>query len=215
MNPARGWRVAILLALCLAPACAGSTDPWSYRLSHTGGHWSEGEDDPLLGALLPRYPDFFAIILDPATTAEPDLRPLRRDLERSPVDRRNYDALNAVAIGYFELNHRASTHPGGPTYFADSFRAAKLLALPWRAYGLVEDGRLRNAVLAFFEDAGSGEKLGTASTAPRLAAIVASLEAKEQDPGRRRRIRDLADDLDRLAREQRAQAADGPPPAQD
>jgi hypothetical protein len=133
------------------------------------------------------------VILDPGSTRDPDLRPLRHDIERQPVDRFNYDALNAVAVGYFELNYRAGLQ--GPTYFADNFRAAKLLAVPWKAYGLTDDPGLRDAILDFFEDAGSGEKLGTAATAPRLARIVASLEAKESDPDRRARILRLADSV--------------------
>ena len=79
---------------------------------------------------------------------------------------------------------------------SDNFRAAKLLALPWQAYGRVEDGALRDAILDFFEDAGSGEKLATARTAPRLARIVASLEEKETaHEGRRARIGRLAGEL--------------------
>lgn len=195
-----------LVAAALALACATRSDPWSYRLAGGGTHWTSGADDPLLVSLRERYPDFFEVVLDPGQTQEPDLRPLRADLERQPVDQRNYDALNAVAMGYFELNWRAAESPGGRTYFADSFRAAKLLSLPWRAYGLVEDGRLRDAILDFFEDATSGRKPGTADTAPRLVGIVASLEAKEQQPGRRRRIQALAEELRRLAELQRAEA---------
>jgi hypothetical protein len=187
--------VLLLLALSAAAACDGGGNPARYRLSHSGTHWDRRGGDAVLASLRPRYAAFFDVILDPSETREPDLRPLRRDLERHPVDRRNYDALNAVAIGYFELNYRASASPGGPTYLADSFRAAKLVAVPWRAYGEIQDGRLRDAIVEFFEDAGSGEKLGTAATAPRLAAIVASLEAKESHEERRGRIRRLAGEL--------------------
>jgi hypothetical protein len=194
-----------LVAAALALACATRSDPWSYRLAGGGDHWTGGADDPLLLSLSERYPEFFQVILDPSQTREPDLRPLRDDLEREPVDPRNYDALNAVAMGYFELNWRAAQSPGGSTYFADSFRAAKLLSLPWRAYGLVDDGHLRDAILDFFEDAASGEKPGTAATAPRLAGIVASLEAKEQHAGRRVRIQALAEELRRKAERQRAE----------
>jgi hypothetical protein len=62
------------------------------------------------------------------------------------------------------------------------------VAVPWRAYGEIEDGALRGAILAFFEDAASGEKLGTTTTAPRLTRVVASLRPKERDPGRVARI---------------------------
>ncbi len=197
--------IALVTAL-LALACATRSDPWSYRLAGGGAHWTSGADDPLLVSLSERYPAFFEVMLDPGQTREPDLRPLRHDLEREPVDQGNYDALNAVAMGYFELNWRAAESPGGNTYFADSFRAAKLLSLPWRAYGLVDDGQLRDAILDFFEDAASGDKPGTAATAPRLAGIVASLEAKEQRPDRRARIHALAEELRQRAERQRAEA---------
>ena len=178
---------------CIALACASPADPGGYRFRHSGEHWDEDARNRSVDDLLERYPTFFAVVLDPANTAEPDLRPLRSDLERIPVDDHSYDALNAVAVGYFELNYRAGLE--GSTYFADNFRAARLLALPWRAYGLANDPALRDAILDFFEDAGSGEKLGTAATAPRLAGVVRSLEAKEADPVRRTRITELADRL--------------------
>ncbi len=185
------------LGLTLAMlACATSPpDPERYRLAHSGAHWDRQGDDPVFASLRPRYPAYFDVILDPAHTEEPDLRPLRRDLERRPVDRRNYDALNAVAIGYFELNYRAASDPGGSNYLADNFRAAKLLAIPWRAYSEIDDAALRDAIVAFFEDAGSGEKLGTAATAPRLANVVASLEPKEPQAERRARLHRLAESL--------------------
>jgi hypothetical protein len=129
--------------------------------------------------------------MDPEREEEFNLKELRDDLERAPTDRRNYDALNALAIGYFELNYRATVHRGGPMYLADSFRSAKFLAVPWRAYGLISDGSLRGAILDFYEDAASGEKLGSASTAPRLLDVVASLERKEDDSARRERIRSI------------------------
>jgi hypothetical protein len=106
--------------------------------------------------------------------------------------------LNAIAIGYFELNYRAEALRGGAHYLADSIRAARLVAVPWRAYGEIEDGALRDAILAFFEDAASGAKLGTASTAPRLTRIVESLRAKESDPERVARIDALVARLEAL-----------------
>jgi hypothetical protein len=111
------------------------------------------------------------------------------------VDRRNFDALNSVAVAYFELNYRAEADRGGGSYLGASFRTAHLLAVPWRAYSEIEDPALRDAILDFFEDAGSGEKLGTASTTSRLASIVASLEQKEPDPARRERIQRLTASL--------------------
>jgi hypothetical protein len=85
-------------------------------------------------------------------------------------------------------------------FLTGGMRSAHLLAIPWRAYGEVGDARLRDAILDFYEDAGTGEKLGAAATAGRLARIVASLAAKEPDPVRRRRIESLAARLEAQAR---------------
>ena len=189
-------RWAALTLAVLSVGCGEPPDPMSYRLAHSGDHWDVASGVRIVDDLRERYPEFFEVILDPGNTRDLDLRPLREDLEREPVDRRNYDALHAVAIGYFELNYRAGADRGGATYLGDSFRAAKLVAVPWRAYSQLQDGGLRDAILDFFEDAGSGEKLGTAATAPRLGPIVASLEAKEtSDPERRKRIQRLAERL--------------------
>jgi len=185
---------ALALAACATPGAAPG--PARYRLAHSGEAWSVAGEDRVFEDLRPRYPILFEQVLDPSTRGDLDLRAVRRDIEHVPVDRRNFDALNTVAISYFELNHRAQIDPGGPGYFDDSFRAAKLLGVPWKAYGLVAEPALRNAILDFFEDAGSGEKLETATTAPRLARIVASLEPKETDPARRERIRSLARSLE-------------------
>jgi hypothetical protein len=186
------WTRLLTICLLAAVACASASAPRGYRFLETGSHWTGG-DAPGIDDLMQRYPVYFALLLDPANTQDPDLRPLRHDIERDPVDRFNFAALNAIAVGYFELNYRAGLQ--GSTYFADNFRAAKLLAVPWKAYGLTDDPELRDAILDFFEDAGSGQKLGTAATAPRLARIVASLEAKESDPDRRARILGLAESL--------------------
>lgn len=186
---------AALAVLLLALACAPDADPRSYRLAGTGESWADTEDRFVVAELRQRYPEFFRVILDPGDTREPDLRPLRRDIEQFPVDQRNFDALNAVAIAYFELNYRAEADPGGSFYLGNSFRATHLVAIPWSAYGKVADARFRDAVLDFFEDAASGTKLGTTGTAPRLERIVASLEAKEGEPGRRARIRRLTAEI--------------------
>ncbi len=194
-------RVCLILGLSvglvLVPGCPpAGPDPLSYQLGHSGDHWDTVSGREFIPELQGRYPEYFEVILDPADTREPDLRPLRDDLERNPTDLRSYDALHALAVGYFELNYRGNSSPGGPYYLADNFRAAKLVAVPWRAYGQIDDGALRDAILDFFEDAASGEKLATAATAPRLARVVASLEAKEtDDPDRRERIRLLAERL--------------------
>ena len=195
-------RPSVLLALLLATwagstACAGDpSGPLRYRLAGSGTHWDTVGTDRVLDDLMPRYPEFFSVVLDPAQSAEPDLLPLRDDLESEPVSRRNYDALNAIAIGYFELNHRGeAARLGGSTtsvgFLSAGFRAAHLLGVPWRAYGDIEDGRLRDAILDFFSDAASGTKLSTARTVGRLEKIVASLLPKEDDPARAARIDEL------------------------
>ncbi len=183
--------VALLGAGALV-ACGPASDPNRYRLTGSGEHWDVVGRDRVFDDLQPRYGDFFEVVLDPATTRLPDTRRVRDDLERTPVDRRNYDALNAVAIAYFEVNYRAEQNRGALAYLGLSQNAAKLLAVPWRAYGETEEARLRAAILDFFEDASRGEKLLSAATAPRVARIVASLARKESDPGRRARIAELA-----------------------
>ena len=113
--------------------------------------------------------------------------------------RHNFDALNAVAIAYLETNYRAEAgRGGGLSYLALSQRAAKLVAIPWRAYAETENADLRSAILDFLEDAGMGGKLHTEATASRLARVVASLERKEVDAARAQRIRDIADRLEAL-----------------
>jgi hypothetical protein len=52
----------------------------------------------------------------------------------------------------------------------------------------VSDPQLRDAILDFFADVASGEKLATQRTRGRIVPIVASLESKEPDPVRRERI---------------------------
>ena len=193
-----------VLVVCLAIlGCAGNGDALGYRLANSGEDWADDGERTVVAELRERYPHFFEVILDPGDTRDPDVRPLRGDLEHAPVDRRNFDALNAIAVAYFELNYRAQLAQGGGFYLGNSFRAAHLLAIPWRAYAEVQDGALRDAILDFFEDAGSGEKLGTAATAPRLAGIIASLEPKEQNSERRARIEALASRFEALGRRDR------------
>ncbi len=186
-------RVAGLTALALLAACAQRGEPLRYRLANSGTHWDVVGRDRVLDDLRPRYPDYFEVVLDPGHSDEPPVRHLRDDLEHRPVDRRNFDALNALAIGYFELNHRSESSRGGAgiAFLTGGFRSAHLLAVPWRAYGESEDPRLRDAILDFYEDAGTGTKLGASATAGRLVRIVGSLAAKEPDDGRRQRIETL------------------------
>lgn len=184
---------AVLLSVLLS-ACASPSGTFRYRLADSGTHWDVVRGDRVLEDLRPRYPDFFEVVLDPTRSDEPPVRRLRDDLEQRPVDRRNFDALNAIAIGYFELNYRseAAREGGGIGFLSGAYRAAHLLAIPWRAYGEVEDPSLREALLDFFEDAGTGAKLGASATAGRLARIVGSLARKEADTERRGRIEALA-----------------------
>lgn len=193
MAPTVGLRGVVAL---VALACAAAPSPERYRLSDSGTHWDVVGSDRVYEDLSPRYPEFFAVILDPSTTEVPDMRPIRDDLERTPVDRRNFDALNSLAVGYFETNYRAESSRGeGLSYLSLSQRSAKLLAVPWRAYGETDDPALRDAILDFFTDAARGEKLEAKATAPRLERIVSSLERKEDDPERLARMRKLAAEI--------------------
>jgi hypothetical protein len=192
MRSARG----IVLLLALVVACVPPSDPMSYRLDATGELWSSGEGALVLQEVRALYPEFFEEVLDPTVVREPDMRPLRRDLEFAPVDRRNFDALHALAIAYYEYNYQAESHRWGDLYLANSMLTARIVAVPWRAYGEVHDAGLRDAMLDFFEDAASGEKLGSATTAPRLAPIVGSLAKKEDDPARHARIERIASEIE-------------------
>lgn len=191
--------VRVWLAALLIGACASEPELNRYRLGDTGPGRSGGSRDPVIEDLRARYPAYFEIVLDPTSIVDPDLRPLRRDLEKHPVDRENFDALNAVAIGYFEMNARtgldSDTGESGGTYFADSFRTAKLIAVPVRAYGGTPDPNLRDAILDFFEDIAAGRKPGTRVTGARLVRILGSLEQKESDPERKARIRQIVSRL--------------------
>jgi hypothetical protein len=181
--------------LSLLAACAQTGEPLGYRLANSGTHWDVQGSDRVLEDLRPRYPDYFEVVLDPSRSYDPPVVRLRDDLERKEVDRRNFDALNALAIGYFELNYRGESarEGGGLEVLSAGFRAAHVLAVPWRAYGETDDPRLRDAILDFYEDAGLGNKLGAAATAGRLVRIVGSLAAKEPDAARHKRIETLAE----------------------
>ncbi|MFQ5514097.1 MAG: hypothetical protein ACE5FG_06615 [Myxococcota bacterium] len=188
-------RTLLPLVLTLA-ACVSSADPERYRLAERTGDWVIAGEDPMLPGLRTRYPEFFVALLDSERRQDLDLRPLREDLEHEPVDRRNYDALNAIAFAYFEMNARAEARRGEIAYLGHSFQTAKLAAVPWSAYGRVRDEALRNAILDFFEDIASGGKLDSGRTASRLSRTVSSLEKKESDATRRARIRRIAEALE-------------------
>ncbi len=194
-----GQKAYLTLFLALALGCAASSDPARYRLAASSDQWERAGEDRILEDVRGRYPAFFEAVLDAGADRELDLLSLRDDLEQQPVDRHNYDALNAIAIAYFELNARAEADRGGSSYLANSFRSAKLVAVPWRASGEVESGPLRDAILDFFEDIARGEKQSSAATASRLVRTVSSLEKKESDPERLRRIRTVSETLQRLS----------------
>jgi hypothetical protein len=181
------WVAVTLFGLACAHA-EPSPNPESYRLMDSGASWERSGGDDVLSDIRPRYSEFFDTIYNRERHHNPNLLPLRDDLERSPVSRANFDALNAVAICYFELNYLAESDRGGPNYFGHSQRAAKLLAVPWRAYSEIDDAALRDAILDFFEDIARGEKQLAARTAPRVKTTVAALARKETDPVRLARI---------------------------
>jgi len=196
---------ASLVCVALLLTCTSSQ---RYRLAESGNEWRSSGNDEVLADLQSRYPDFFVVVMDASRTQDLDILQLRHDLEEGK-GRAPFDALNAVAIAYFELNSRAwrglEDERGGAHYFADSFRATRLLSIPWRAYGDIEDPRLRDAILDFYEDIARGEKRDAATSAPRITRTVASLEKKESDPARLARIRGLSARL----RELEAAARDG------
>jgi hypothetical protein len=199
MHASRPTAALLGVVLFSSIGCATPSGPSRYRLTDSGTNWNVSGSDRVLDELRPLYPNFFETILDTTRTDLPDVRPVRDDLERQPVTRSNYDALNAIAIAYFETNSRAETERGeGLSYLSLSQRSAKLVAIPWRAYAETPNPNLRNAILDFFEDAGIGGKLHTGATAPRLARVVASLERKEDDPARAQRIRDITAKLEAL-----------------
>lgn len=187
--------VRLGLAVALAAACASKAGVQSYRLGDTGPNGSRRAQQTVLADLREHYPAYFAVVLDPTSVLDPDLRPLERNLEKHPVDRENFDALNAVAIGYFEMYARTRPDPStgerGSPYFADSFRTAKLIAVPSRAYGEILDPKLRDAILDFFADISEAQQPGNRRSRVGLARTVASLENKEPNPERKARIRQI------------------------
>ena len=63
--------LVLALALVWMGGCRHSApDPMRYRLAHSGTHWDRVGEDRVLEDLQPRYPDFFAVVLDPSHTGE-------------------------------------------------------------------------------------------------------------------------------------------------
>lgn len=194
----------ITLLLGLALGCSGPAGPLRYRLTGSGNGWYVAGSDPVLEDVRPIYPEIFEIILtskDYLDLAKLNFRELRDDLEREPVGRGNYDALNAAAIAYFELNARAEADRQGSFFLQNSQFAAQVAAISWKAYGEIQDGALRDAILDFFADATSGEKMHSSRTRFRLRRVVLSLAKKEEDPGRLHRIKAIAAQVKRSTEE--------------
>ena len=144
------------------------------------------------------YPELFAAVDAPDRLEEIDTRILREDLSRQPVGSRNYRALWATALAFFELHQRAEKQRGGGLYFAYSFQATKMIAVPWRPYGELPDPKLRSAILDFYEDVLFGAKPGLSAVRGRYIRIVSDLGEKERDPALRTRIGEMvgrAEDL--------------------
>jgi hypothetical protein len=137
------------------------------------------------------YPSVFLVVDNPDQTGDVDQRPLRSDLSRVPVDARNYRALRAIAVAFFELHERAEEDRGGELYFSYSFQATKMIAIPWRLYGEIPDVALRSVILDFYEDVLFGAKPGLGVVRGRYTRVVADLARKESDPALRARIDDL------------------------
>jgi len=145
LHPLAAWTLGLLLG----SACAQPVDPLRYRLTESGERWDVSGSDAVLDDLIVRYPDFFQVVLDPERSDEAPTEGVRDDLEKEPVDRANYDALNAVAIAYYEINGRGeeARRSGDLEFMSAGFRAAKIVAVPWRAYMEIDDGSLRNATV--------------------------------------------------------------------
>jgi hypothetical protein len=147
------------------------------------------------------YPVVFRVVDDPKRAEEVDTRELRRDLSHLPVDERNYRALRAIAVAFFELHARAEQHRGRGNYLGYSFEATKLLAIPWRLYGEIPDSSLRSAILDFYEDVLFGEKPGLGPVRGRYTRTVADLARKESEPDLLERIEDLVERAETLTPE--------------
>jgi hypothetical protein len=179
--------LAILLLLGCATVNGGATEDDVYPLSGV----RKVRDTSTARQARVDYPDVFAVVDDPSRTEEIDPRPLRDDLTRAPVEAKNYRALWAAAVAFFELHARAERNRGRPGYFAYSFQATKMVAIPWRPYGEISDPALRSAILAFYEDVLFGDKPGLAAVRGRYTKIVAALGEKETDPELQERIRGM------------------------
>ncbi len=140
-----------------------------------------------------KYPEFFEVLMAGYASEDADARVVRADLVREPTDASSYDALNAVAVVFFELHRRSERARGGGAseFLRANFRATKVMAVAWRAYGEVDDPRLRSAILDFYEDMLLGNKPGLRAVRGRFTPTVESLLKWETQPELRARIEGL------------------------
>jgi hypothetical protein len=140
-----------------------------------------------------KYPEFFEVLTAGYVSEDADARVVRADLVREPTDASSYDGLNAIAVVFFELHRRAERARGGgaSVFLRANFRATKVMAVPWRAYGEVDDSRLRSSILDFYEDLLLGNKPGLRAARGRFTPTVESLLKWETDPDLRARIEGL------------------------
>ena len=137
-----------------------------------------------------RYPQLFESLTTSHEGADADVRVPRADLLREPADARSYDAMNALAVVFFELHRRAERerHTGSGRFLTANLRATQVLAVSWRAYRDIEVRALRSAILDFYEDVLLGRKAGLEAARGRFVPMVASFAEHEPDPALRARI---------------------------
>jgi hypothetical protein len=173
------------------PETAAEPDPMGYRFAAVRRPIETDEAK----RLSEQYPEFFAVLATDYASEDADVRVVRADLVRDPSNLRSYDALNATAVVFFELHARAERSRGESSatgaFLGTSFRATKVMAVPWRAYADVGDAQLRCAIVDFFEDLLLGRKPGMRASRGRFTATVQSLLRWETDPEIRARIESL------------------------
>jgi hypothetical protein len=187
----------LVLAACQAgPGPAVSAPELGYRFREVRKPAQSAE----AARLSARYPELFAVLERGYGTEDADVRVVRADLVRDPSDASSYDALNSVAVVFFELHRRAerSRAGNGLGFLGSSFRATKVMAVPWRAYGDVKDTRLRSSIVDFFEDLLLGNKAGMRASRGRFTPTVESLLKWEDDPALRSRIESLVAEASEL-----------------
>lgn len=149
-----------------------------------------------------KYLEFFEVLTAGYATEDADVRVVRADLVREPTDPSSYDALNAIAVVFFELHRHAerARGGGGSVFLRANFRATKVMAVAWRAYGEVDDPRLRSSILDFYEDMLLGDKPGLRAVRGRFTPTVESLLKWETEPELRARIEGLVAEASELQR---------------